>query len=64
MGGFNITENDFLRTSATVNRKDFRLFKAIANLKFDKDPLNNAWQEAVKLFIENNKKELLDAVED
>lgn len=57
-------KDNFLRTSATVNKKDFKLFKAIANLMYDKDPLNNAWQEAVRLFIEEHKNELLDAVED
>ena len=64
MGGFSITENYFLRTSATVNKKDFRKFKALANLKYDNDPLNNAWQEAVRLFLEKYKNEFIEAVED
>ena len=44
------------RTSATVFKEDLQTFKAIARLKFDHDPMNNAWKEAVKLFIQENKK--------
>lgn len=43
------------RTSATVYTKDLELFRILARLKYDKDPMNNAWIEAVKLFNEKNK---------
>ena len=43
------------RTSATVFKEDLQTFKALARLKFDNDPMNNAWKEAVKLFIQENK---------
>jgi hypothetical protein len=43
------------RTSATVFKEDLQKFKSIARLKFDTDPMNNAWKEAVKLFIRENK---------
>lgn len=46
---------DEVRTSATVFKEDLQKFKAIARLKFDKDPMNNAWKEAMNLFIKNNK---------
>lgn len=55
------------RTSATVFKEDLQTFKAIARLKFDEDPMNNAWKEAVKLFIQDNKhllKETLDIIPD
>lgn len=55
------------RTSATVFKEDLQKFKAIARLKFDEDPMNNAWKEAVKLFIQENKhllKETLDIIPD
>jgi len=53
------------RTSATVFKEDLQKFKALARLKFDEDPMNNAWKEAVKLFIKENKhllKETYDIV--
>lgn len=53
------------RTSATVFKEDLQKFKALARLKFDEDPMNNAWKEAVKLFIRENKhllKETYDIV--
>lgn len=56
-------KSEFLRTSASVNAKEYKIFKAIANLKYDKDPLNSAWQEAVRLFIEKYKHELVEAAE-
>ncbi len=43
------------RTAATVYKDDLKIMKEIAQIKFDKDPMNSAWQEAVKLFIEANK---------
>ena len=43
------------RTSATVFKEDLQKFKSIARLKFDTDPMNNAWKESVKLFIRENK---------
>ncbi len=50
------------RTSATVFNEDFKMFKALCNLKFDKDPLNNGWKEAVQLFNVKNKDLLNDAL--
>lgn len=44
-----------VRTSATVFKDDLKTFKSLARLKFDEDPMNNAWKEAVKLFIQENK---------
>jgi hypothetical protein len=52
------------RTSATVYTKDLELFRIIARLKFDKDPMNNAWMEAVKLFNEENKDLFKDKYEE
>jgi hypothetical protein len=48
------------RTSATVFTDDLKLFRTIARLKFDRDPMNNAWKEAVKLFNEKNMYLLTD----
>jgi len=47
------------RTSATVTSKKLVIFKAIAGLKFEEDPMNSAWEEAVTLFLKDNK-ELLN----
>lgn len=55
------------RTSATVFKEDLQKFKSIARLKFEIDPMNNAWKEAVKLFIQENKhllKETHDQIPD
>lgn len=52
------------RTSATVFTVDLQLFKAIARLKFDSDPMNNAWKEAVNLFIHENKHILKEQYDD
>ena len=49
------------RTAATVFVEDLKLMKAIARLKFDNDPVNNAWKEAVKLFNNENKHLLEEA---
>jgi|GEM_PF-6325815 RNase adaptor protein for sRNA GlmZ degradation len=43
------------RTAATVFKDDLKVMKEIAQIKFDKDPMNSAWKEAVKLFIEANE---------
>jgi hypothetical protein len=63
---FNSTMEE-TRTSATVFKEDLKKFKSIARLKFDADPMNNAWKEAVKLFIQENKhllKETHDQIPD
>lgn len=52
------------RTAATVFVNDLKIMKEIAQIKFDKDPMNSAWQEAVKLFIEENKEIYLKRYED
>lgn len=52
------------RTSATVFKDDLQKFKSIARLKFEEDPMNNAWKEAVKLFIIENKNLLKETYED
>ena len=59
--------NEETRTSATVFTEDLQTFKSIAKLKFEKDPMNNAWKEAVKLFVIENKhllKEKFDEIPD
>ena len=43
-----------MRTSASVKPEDLTVFKELANIKFDEDPMNNAWQEAVKMWIGAN----------
>lgn len=42
------------RTSASVKPEDLKTFRELANIKFDKDPMNNAWQEAVEMWIKAN----------
>lgn len=51
------------RTAATVYVDDLKLFKALARLKFDSDPVNTAWKESVQLFIRENKHLLKDTYE-
>lgn len=41
-----------------VSEKKLKIFKAIAMLKFEKKPITSAWEEAIDLFIEQNKKYL------
>ena len=41
-----------------VSEKKLKIFKAIAMLKFEKTPITSAWEEAIDLFIEQNKKYL------
>lgn len=53
-----MTDNLTTRTSATVTSKKLIIFKAVAGLKFDKDPMNSAWEEAVTLFIKANEEKL------
>ncbi len=48
------TKQKWPRTSATVWYEDLAIFKEIANEKFDEDPMNNAWQEAVEMWISAN----------
>lgn len=43
-----------MRTSASVQPEDLNVFKELANIKFDEDPMNNAWQEAVEMWIAKN----------
>nr|WP_319372505.1 hypothetical protein [uncultured Methanobacterium sp.] len=43
------------RTSATVTSKKLVIFKAVAGLKYDEDPMNSAWEEAATLFLKHNK---------
>lgn len=52
-----------IRTSATVFEEDFQIFKSIATLKFSKDPLNNAWKEAIQLFVNKNRDLLKESYE-
>lgn len=54
------TISEETRTAATVYKEDLALMKILARLKFDKDPVNNAWKEAVKLFNQENKHLLKD----
>lgn len=46
--------NKTTRTAATVYLSKLKTFKEIARIKYDKDPVNSAWQEAMELFIEKN----------
>lgn len=48
-------EEGTTRTSATVFTQDLKIFRVLARLKYENDPMNNAWKEAVKLFNEQNK---------
>lgn len=43
-----------VRTSASVMPEDLNVFKELANIKFDEDQMNNAWQEAVEMWIAAN----------
>jgi hypothetical protein len=55
------------RTSATVFTEDLQTFKAIAKIKFERDPMNNAFKEGMSLFIMENKyllKEKFDEIPD
>lgn len=47
-------ENE-IRTAATICKNDLKIMKEIARMKFDEDPVNSAWKEAVKLFIAKNR---------
>lgn len=47
--------NKTTRTAATVFVEKLKTFKEIARIKYNKDPVNTAWQEAMDLFIEENK---------
>lgn len=52
------------RTTAKVFTEDLETFKTIARIKFDSDFVNNAWKEAVNLFIIENKDILLEKIEE
>lgn len=49
--------NEF-RTSVTVNRVDFNLFKEICKAKYEKDPVNTGIKEAISDFNKKNRKYL------
>lgn len=38
-----------------VPESKLKLFKALAVLKYEKNPMQSAWEEALTLFIEKNK---------
>lgn len=38
-----------------VSEKKLKIFKAVAMLKFEKNPITSAWEEAMDLFIRENK---------
>ena len=52
------------RTAAVVPTNKLKTLKKIANLKFDKDPMNAALTEAVDLWIEKNIHILKDRYEE
>lgn len=52
------------RTAATVFKDDLKIMKEIAQIKFNKDPMNSAWKEAVKLFITENEEIYLQRYEE
>lgn len=51
----NVNTSTETRTAATVYKSDLKVMKEIAQIKFNKDPMNSAWKEAVKLFIAENE---------
>lgn len=46
--------SDKTRTAITVFTDDLKVFTALARLKYEKDPVNTAWREAMNLFIDKN----------
>lgn len=46
------------RTSVTVYKDDFEIFKDICKEKYDKDPVNSGIKEAIANFIRENKQYL------
>ena len=46
------------RTSVTVFKDDFDIFKDICKAKYDKDPVNSGVKEAIAAFIRENKQYL------
>lgn len=53
-----LTKKEKTRTSATVTSTKLAIFKVVAGLKYEKDPMNSAWEEAVTLFLKNNEEYL------
>jgi len=49
--------------SAKVPEGKLKIFKALAVLKYEKNPMQSSWEEAIDLFIEKNK-HLLKLLED
>ena len=62
MIGINVTTNkknkEEIRTSFTLNKDDFEIFKDICREKFSQDPLNSGAREAITDFNKKNKKYL------
>lgn len=62
MMGINVTTNkknkEEIRTSFTINKDDFEIFKDICREKFSQDPLNSGAKEAIADFNKKNKKHL------
>lgn len=54
-------DENIVVTSIKVREDKLRLFKAIATIKYmdSRTPIQNAWDEAVTLFIEKNKNILI-----
>lgn len=52
-------EENTQKTSLNLNREKYRKFRAIAIMKYKKDMVTSAFDEAMDLFIEKNKKLLL-----
>lgn len=48
-------KNNIIVASMKVEEGKLKLFKALAVLKYEKNPMQNAWDEALTLFIEKNK---------
>lgn len=44
-----------------VSEQKLKIFKAVAMLKFEKNPITSAWEEAMDLFIKENR-EYLDEI--
>lgn len=48
-------KNKIVVASMKVSEEKLRIFKALAALKYTKNPMQNAWDEAITLFIEKNR---------
>ena len=52
-------EKEMQKTSLNIEVEKYQKFRAIASMKYKKDIITSAFDEAMDLFIEKNKKLLL-----